>query len=166
MLYNIFQPRVFLVWRTVINTDIFFKHKFFHKYVSMEYRFIFEIYVSKPWPINKFRTGVRQTQRLSGRQTPKRSITDYRWQYFQKTPKCHQSPSPQLVCRSRCSTIIQIRHQNVCHTNNLPVRFLTRVPAYIVAFSIVVCDKTMVDWTGAGAKSSATVSSRTRHRIW
>lgn len=45
----------------------------------------------------------------------------------------------------------------------LPVRFLIRMPAYMVAFSMLVCVRTMVDCTGTGAKCCSAAANRARH---
>lgn len=46
----------------------------------------------------------------------------------------------------------------------LPVRFLILMPAYMVAFSMLVCVKTMVDCTGAGAWCNSAAAERPNNR--
>lgn len=67
------------------------------------------------------------------------------------------SPNENSVCKTdeKCAVVCLV-----------PVRFLIRVPAYIVAFSMLVWVSTIVDWTGAGAmcKTTAVAANRVKHR--
>lgn len=69
------------------------------------------------------------------------------------------SPNENSVCRidEKCAVVCLV-----------PVRFLIRVPAYMVAFSMLVWVSTIVDWTGAGAmcKMTAVATSRVKHRTF